>query len=426
MSNENMCIPEEVYALLPELLRHTCAQLDDPIQKDTCLLTTLAVYGSMFCNYYAHFAGREIKPNLNLYIADGNCITGGVVANALKIADSADEERVAYAKDYREDYPSDVEHYNQMLASYLSRMKIRSINKNDNSPEPETPTQPEPPADYKYYVPTGISAAALMTQLRENKGFGLLCETGNGISNMNYHVRLMLKHLLTKCYYNEPVSYYHAPAKEDIRIKAPHMGVILSGSYEQLLDVIPNKDYGLHDKFCFYTVPASLVQDPFKAACTFKTDKDLLNHAEDIFIHLVFTKDPLYCILDEAQQKQLWQQSGQNAHTALTCLRIAMILTILHYTEVKLRDITTIPCTDDTLKCAIAITKVLHLHNTEVYNYLAENGRQPTAQDDTLEQQQMVLQLHEKGLSVRKIAAEVFGDEGKFMRVQRVLKAATT
>lgn len=410
MNTENMFIPEEAYHLLPPVLKHHCLQISHGAQRDVYLLAMLAMYGSLFDNYCTSYANGSRRPNLSLFIADPSGTANGMIEEVLLLCDKTEEDRLEFAKDCRKEYPEELAYFKQQEALFFSKKR------------PDMPAQPEPPRDYKYYIPTGIPATALMQQLHENKGFGMLCETGAGIDNTQHNVKQLFRNLLPKIFLNEPVSFYNTHTKSDIRIKTPRMGVILSGNYDQLLDIIPNTALNLHPKFCFYTIQEPEQFNPFDAMPGIKQDNDLWMQSEDVYLDLNYREPPVYFITNEQQQQLIWAQCRQDKNLALICLRIAMLLEILHYNHQQITKTTTIPCSDHTLQCAISIAEVLRTHNDIVYKYLEEHGRQPSQQQADEECEQQIIELHNKGMSVRKIAAELLGDESKFMRVQRVIK----
>lgn len=394
--------------MLPPALANVCKQYENPIHRDVYLLSVITIFGSSFDNYYTQYAGRKIRSNLFLYISDPQGIADNSLEQAKIFADDIEDERIQFTIDYKKDYPDDLREYEEKLRLFL-RKQI-----------PTRPKEPPVPKEGKHYISTGISAAMLMLQLRENNGLGLLLESGAAVGFINTNLIEWLKKLLPKALLNNSTSYYHTSAKEEIRLDHPAFSLLLSGSNEDILHMIPGENSPLLKVLSFYKTPDDVEYNPFSTIVDIDQD-NMFGWFVDIYILLWFIDEPLHFAPGEQQQQEMWQQCGRDKYLTLLCLRIAMILEIINYNREYLERNNTITCSDNTLQCAIAIAKVIQQHNLVMYEYIKEHGRQPVQPGDEQFEQQ-IRELHEKGMSVRKIAAEVFGDESKFMRVQRIVK----
>jgi hypothetical protein len=115
------------------------------------------------------------------------------------------------------------------------------------------PDEPQEPPFKMLFIPANTSSSMVMKHLKDNDGFGVLCESeadtmGNSLKSewSNY------SDLLRKAFHFEPLSLSRKSNKEFVEIKQPRLSVAISGTPEQIIKLIPNAENGLFSRFIFY------------------------------------------------------------------------------------------------------------------------------------------------------------------------------
>lgn len=422
MSTENMCVPAELYAELPVLLRDTCKHFSKTKERDAFLLSAITMAGAVMRDYSGTYNSNRISPTLYCYIIN-NGIYKGPLTTAYLMGNTVED----FIKEGREftniEYNIEMTEYKRNLRRYRSGFsKI-------------PPDFPKAPVNERIYISTRLPQLALMRQLKDNKGCGVIFETdGETIAAMPHSRCEQIRHLLAKGYRNEPIRYYEL-IDGDCRIEKTAVPVILSGTLKQMLTIIPSAHTGLYNSFCYYDMSeGDCVSNPFSddftdpEACI----EPFREYLEDLYLE---HGNARFC-MTEQQQDNFTQQyatddisiehNALQTHKALTCYRIAMILTMLRYIdEHKIVREKYITCTDTDLQHAIALTDVYCSYHGKIYTYLQQYGRKPLPADKNLttdEELEQAYELHLQGMSLRKISTELYGDESKFMKIKRMLK----
>ncbi|MBW7913610.1 MAG: DUF3987 domain-containing protein [Taibaiella sp.] len=117
---------------------------------------------------------------------------------------------------------------------------------------------------------------------------------------------------------------------------------------------------------------------------------------------------------------------GSVNRIAVMAYRIAMILTIVRRFEANPQlPAPALTCTDTDLQSALAIMDVLSYNAIDVYKYLQKYGLKRAAnqkQEPTDDERTLCYRYKQQGMSLRKIAAEVFGNVNAHTKVKRILK----
>ena len=233
-------IPEEIFPLLPDLLREGCDIFLDLRQRDVFLSAALAILSGCTNQITGIYDGDITYTNLfNFIIAPAASGKG-----ALK-----------YARMLGEAY------HNRLLQESLHAKRVfaaeQSIYREALNKSLKTgvapPEEPVEPPFKTLYIPANTSSSMVMKHLNDSGGFGILCESeadtmGNSLKSewSNY------SDLLRKAFHFEPVSLSRKSSKEYVEIREPRLSVAISGTPDQVLKLIPNAENGLFSRFIFY------------------------------------------------------------------------------------------------------------------------------------------------------------------------------
>jgi hypothetical protein len=243
-------IPEKVYRTLPHLLREPCARFTDAEERDLFLFGALGVISGMLPQVQGLYFGAPVGANLFCFII-GNYGTGkGALKWAYAIGDAAHRHRIKTACEQQQQYTRAMMQYRRQQALY-TKGKLQ-----------DPPEEPAPPAHLKLYIPANTTKTAVMQLLKENDGHGIIFETeGDTLADMLRQDYGNFSDILRKAFHHEPVSFFRRADNEDVAIQHPALSVVLSGTYDQLLRLVPSIDNGLYSRFCYYILQGT---DDFK------------------------------------------------------------------------------------------------------------------------------------------------------------------
>lgn len=439
MIHSNNLLSTALYEQLPVVIAEPCLQFSDPHQRELFLLGAIGVTSGMLPNYYSDYFNVQTGTNLFCFVT-GRYGTGkGALALAYKLGEAAHRFRQESAEENKREYSSDLKYYKQQEQDFYSG-KIKTM-----------PNFPVLEDNLKLYLPGGVSKKALSQLLADNSGNGIIFETeGDTLANM-IQGKDDFTDLLRKGFHNEPASLANSKGKEEQYIPRTGFSMVLSGTYDQLLKLIPNTDNGLFSRFMYYHVQSNPVfLDPFSKTQTF--NHEVLQQAGDalceLYTGMCFREgNPINFEMTTEQQAKFIQHFNSMKSKAMEeygdewegivnrmgiiCYRIAMTLSILHYAKPYVcmehkHGPDTITCKDADLEAAMAIQARFSTFTYDAHDYLKEHGKKgaSAAYSYTQQEAEQCFKLNEQGMSLRKISALVFGNEGSFMKVKRILNAA--
>lgn len=428
-------IPQQLFMQLPKMLREPCLRFTDREERELFLLGALSVISGMLPRYMGNYFGNSLGTNLYCFVI-GRYGTGkGALKWARMLGEPVHQHLLSCAKEEAKQYTADVAHHRRQMKVY------------DKGKLAEPPAEPLPPRHLKLFIPGNITKTAIMQLLQENNGSAIIFETeGDTLADMLRQDYGNFSDILRKAFHHEPISFFRRANNEDVDVPAPALSVILSGTYDQLLKLIPSVDNGLYSRFCFYMLEGN---DEFRNPFS----KEDANHGYymqqygnkflDLYLELSKRTDDLKFVLSERQQKAFvqffadikeWTQEtvseemdGSINRMAVMCCRVAMILSILRSYEhsPQLHPIS-IQCEDTDMVNAMTIMQKYGYYTTSVYNYLQKHGskraQNMTGQEPTDDERLLCYRLHQQNMSLRKIAIEVYDDDRKYMKVKRLLK----
>lgn len=428
---ENTVLPDELYQHIPHLLRDGCMKMSDPKERELFLLGSLTILSGMMPNVTGNYFQKPVAPNLYCFVI-GQYGTGkGALTWSRTIGEALHRQLVDKAREAYKDHHKQMSEYNRKQKLY------------DKGKLPEPPELPQDAPHYKLYIPANTTKTAVMQLLKENDGRGIIFETeGDTLADMLKQDYGNFSDILRKAYHHEPLSYFRRSNNEDVDIEHPCLSVLLSGTYDQLLRLIPSIENGLFSRFCFYILEGN---DTFRNPFASKQESfaDHFSYMSEqyakLYQRLSQRSEPLQFLLTQAQEERfvdLFKEykegvqevvstdlSGTVNRLGIMCYRIAMIVTILRAFEYDHLQEQSITCTDDTFKIAEQLTGVLFQYALEVYEYVKINGKGRSKSHSSIsdEQAKEIWRLHREGYSLRNIAVQVFNDEGKYSTVNRFL-----
>lgn len=134
------------------------------------------------------------------------------------------------------------------LQEYKTALKTR---KKDDQDELEEPKEPN---FNVLYIPANTSNAKVLWHLQQNDGKGIICETeADTMGNVFKQEWGGYSDMLRKAFHHEKISCSRKTNNEYIEVKQPQLSVALSGTPNQVGNLIQSAEDGLFSRFIFYS-----------------------------------------------------------------------------------------------------------------------------------------------------------------------------
>ncbi len=432
--NGHRALSETFFRTLPDMLRIPCERFEDGAERELFVVGAIGIVSGMLPNYKGNYFGSRVEANLYTYIIGAYGSGKGALKWAQKLGEAIHQYRIQLSKDAVKKYQQDKSLYSQQSALY-TKGKLE-----------EPPTEPQEPKHLKLFIPANTTKTAVVQLLEENDGRGIIFETeGDTLADMLKQDYGNFSDILRKAFHHEMISFFRRANNEDVAVTSPALSVVLSGTYDQLLKLIPNIENGLYSRFMFYMLDGNdEFRDPFST-----TDEHheyhFTQYGQDylrLYQMLTALQTPIdFKLTDELKKRFVkifkdlkeWTRdkisedlNGSVNRMALMAYRVAMIFTMLrHYKTHGGIHVNSITCNKADFDNAVELIEVLSYNATDVYRYLEANGYKRTtplkSNTVTDEQRNLIYRLHQQGESLSGIAKQVFGNSNWHMKVKRIL-----
>jgi len=278
------------------------------------------------------------------------------------------------------------------------------------------------------YIPVNNSKSGMFQLLDENKGRGILFETeGDTLVDAVKQDYGNYSDGLRKAFHHEAISFYRRAGKEFREIEKPELSLILSSTFDQFQNLIPDIHNGLFSRFCYFILPPSRTfKNVFDTA---KSDYPeffaaLGDKMTVLYDRLTSLETPVTFRLSESQQAtflslfQKWKDElaefvsddldGTVNRLGLIFFRIAMILaTLRSFDEDNL--LQDIVCSDADFSLSLSITDTLKRVSLRLFYWFPE----PKPSDQVSELKEKALKIAEAeklratGMSYQDIANQL-------------------
>jgi hypothetical protein len=371
-------IQDDIYHKLPSLLRRGCEKLEPGREKDVFLSSAIAILSGCFSDLTGLYDRSPYAPNLYCLIVAPAASGKGVMKFANILAQGIHNHYLELSKEANEKYKRELKRY---------REKIKGGNEDMEEPV-------EPPFKV-FIIPANASSAAVINHLKENEGEGIICETeADSMNNALKQDWGGYSDLLRKSYHHEKVSSSRKTNREYVEIQKPRLSIVLSGTYNQILNLIMSAEDGLFSRFFYYVFrnnPKWRDVSPGKSGGIDLTVyyEDLAREVLDIHLHL---KNHTYNFnLTSDQWNKLNQQNEKRLNRIINFVsedassivfrlgliqfRICMVLSLLRHLENGVVD-SNIVCEDVDFEISEKLSDVYLEHSIDMFNMLPKQNVQ--------------------------------------------------
>ena len=359
---------------LPTIMQRIVKSSVSDVDADILVLGSLTVMSACIPKVYGMYDGREVFANLFLF----------VTARA-----SAGKGRLSLCRHLAEPIHQALrDKYDELKGQYESALAAYAVNRKNTL---ETP--PKEPPFLTLFLPANSTSTVVYQVLAQNSGVGLLFETeGDTLANAFKSDLGNYSDGFRKAFHHEMISYLRKKDFEYVELGKPKFSAVLSGTPQQILNLIPDAENGLFSRFIFYVMPTQLVwHDMFVTKDNTTADEKFERIGRDFCTFLNKLPDgPIKFTLSPAQGVQFndFFRDTQSRYAAifgeeivatvrrlgLIMFRIAMILTVLrHIEEVptkRKKSLKKMVCTDVDYDTALAVIQVLLQHSAAVFQTL--------------------------------------------------------
>lgn len=227
-------IPEEIFENLPKLLKDGCSAFKLPREKDVFLTSALGILSGCLPNIYGIYGGKKVYPNLYTFILAPAANGKGTMNSAQDLGMKFHRYLLDKSIDAKKQYEVEFENY----------QKSKSQEANE---------KPEKPRFELLYLPANTSSSKIYHHLNENNGKGIICETeADTLGNMFKKDWSSYSDLLRKGFHHERLTQSRISDNQYMEIDESKISVVLSGTPNQIFNIISNAEDGLFSRFIYY------------------------------------------------------------------------------------------------------------------------------------------------------------------------------
>lgn len=374
---------QSIRSSLPSIMQRIIAESVSDVDADILILGSLTVFSACIPNVYGMYDCREVFANLFLFVTASASAGKGRLSLCRHLAAPLHQA-------LREKYKKQMKKYEAAQVAY-------AVNRKNSLEVP-----PKEPPFLTLFVPANSTATVVYQTLAQNNGVGLLFETeGDTLANAFNSDLGNYSDGFRKAFHHETISYLRKKDHEYVEIVKPKFSAVLSGTPQQIFNLIPDAENGLFSRFIFYVMETELVwHNMFASHGGTTADEKFKEIGRDFFTFLKkFPKRPVQFTLSrsqmdqfnayfEATQLRFAQLLGDEIvatvrRLGLILFRFAMILTVLRRIDDAPKSAKSgdknlrMVCSDADFDTALAMVKVLLQHSAAVFQALPRNAKAP-------------------------------------------------
>ena len=291
-------LPEELYGLIPPLIREAVAFYPQRRERDMALLGACTVLSACLPEVFGIYHRKHVYPHLFTVEVAPAANGKGCINDMRHLADR-------YAELIEAETGRAEEEYLQALEEW----ELKKAEAHKNRQAVTVKDAPKPASTVYLNIPTQITKAKLLVHLRDNGSIGGLMadseiDTIVSASKLDFG---MFDDLLRKAFHHEPVASSRKTDNELIRIERPRLALLLAGTPGQFPRLVPDAESGLVSRLLLYTCRNEAAwQDVSPEGDGMEMEKKLSELSQQVMeVALTLRKRPLQVCLTSAQWREL-------------------------------------------------------------------------------------------------------------------------
>jgi len=366
---------------LPSIMQRIVEDSSSDVDADILILGSLTVFSACIPNVYGVYDRREVFANLFLFVTARASAGKGRLSLCRHLA--APLHQALHDK------------HKKLLKKYEAAQAAYVVSRKKGIAVP-----PKEPPFLTLFLPANSTATVVYQTLAQNDGVGLLFETeGDTLANAFNSDLGNYSDGFRKAFHHETISYLRKKDHEYVEIVKPKFSAVLSGTPQQVFNLIPDAENGLFSRFIFYVMETELVwHNTFATHGCTTADEKFKKIGKDFCAFLkTFPTHPIQFTLSRSQMDQFYnffeatqlryaQQYGDEIvasvrRLGLILFRFAMILTVLRQMDKApkktKKDVRQLVCSDIDFDSSLSMVKVLLQHSAAVFQSLPRNPKTP-------------------------------------------------
>lgn len=239
-------IPTTVYDNLPLILQKGVDVIDLDRERDVFFVSALAILSGCLPNVKGVYMEKTVYPNIFSFILAPAASGKGHMISAKTLAD-------IWHREILDNSLAEKRSYEKQLRAYKASAYSSGKKKNTDEEPPE-----EPPFKV-VFIPANTSSAMIYKHICDNNGTGIICETeADTLGAVFKNEWGSYSDLLRKSFHHERIALSRKTGKEYIEIDNPRLSIALSGTPNQIFNIIQNAEDGLFSRFIYYIFKSEL------------------------------------------------------------------------------------------------------------------------------------------------------------------------
>lgn len=370
-------LPDEVFNNLPEILRESCELFQGAVEKDVFLIGSIAVLSGCLPKIQGIYFDEPCSPHLYAFITSRAASGKGKMRWSKLLGQAIHDHIIEQSQKERDAYEIEMERYSTLTKS-----------------QRQDSIKPTEPAQKMFFIPANSSSSAFIAALSDNNFSGVIFETeADTLASTFKQEWGNFSDVLRKAFHHESTSMFRRKDNEFIEIRDPHLAIALSGTPNQVHNMMPNAENGLFSRFMYYAFEDnSQFKNPFVSHRSINyTDffKEKASVIFDLYQQLCNLQEPVIFQLTTEQSLQFTEQfnamlsrnklllgrdfDANIKRLGLITFRIAMILSALRILEEGELPNPMI-CSGVDFKTAMTIATTLEKHAIAVFQNLPNNN----------------------------------------------------
>lgn len=373
---------------LPYALQVLLTKLGDGPHADMMVVGLLTALSTVMPNVCGTYYRRKVWPSIYAFVVAPPASNKSMLTALRMFLQPVEQE-------LRQAYKAELADYEAAKAQY-------------DANRDGTAMPPQKPPFRSLFLPANSSSTSVYQSLGENDGHGFIFETEGDTMAQSFKSDYgNYSDGLRAAFHHEPIGYCRRKDNERVEIDHPTLSVLLSGTPNQVRELIHDAENGLFSRFLFYMICIrSRFEDVF--ADDDETYDDILLHLGQLYLPVyhwlkMHPKDGVLFRLTEEQQHEFFgffqplldeqrdlygdEVASSVMRLGLVVFRMSMALTVLRLATDKPsvpdggepQPATTLVCDDRDFGTAMLMANVLIDHTVRVYNTLLAHKPSPLA-----------------------------------------------
>ena len=379
---------EKVKDTLPDFLKQVVSKSESNEDADLLVLGSIVVLSSCMTNITGIYHHDTVSPNLFLFVS---------------APPSSGKSRLKLCK-----------HLIWPIHDYLRReseTNLAEYNRTVATTTDNTRATPPPPIK-TLIIPADSSTTSVYQLLNDNGGKGLIFETeGDTLANKFKSDYGDFSEGLRKGFHHETIAYSRRKDREFVEISNPYLSVVLAGTPNQVVSLIPSEENGLFSRFIFYSMNLDLHWKNVFPKVEISHDnffKDLGKKFYEFYCQFLGDHSPISVKLTREQEYKfnkffakltilyfhhLGVDFVATTHRlGLIAYRIILVLTMLRMMETG--DVSPEQeCSQEDYINALTIVSILVQHSAMMFNVLPSSGHGSFDNGETILKQNFLRKL---------------------------------